>query len=210
MIVVCLVLATNAFAQHAADSKTTEKQDDAKIDYQQMGAPMPPLKLFLYHDTSGKNMPRPASVNDGSGSNPYSSGRSKKKKERLTDDRNKIYLTEKDVDNGANLFVMIFNPSCSHCEDETAIIQNSFSLFKKTQLVMVAKPASVLPLGDFYARRKLSDFKSIHIGTDSSGFISRTFVFGMLPQINVYNADRVLIKTFNGEIAIDSLKPYIE
>ena len=198
-----MVTASNAIAQKSATSKTTENKD-AKIDYQEMGAPLAPLKLLIFHDTSSnKNMHvvTTAEVEKMAHSS---------KKNRKKGDANKTYLTADDVDNNANLLVMIFNPGCSHCEDETAIIQNNFTLFKKTELVMVAKPASRVSLSDFYIRRRLNEFPAIHIGTDSSDFITNTFVYGMLPQINVYDHDRKLIKTFNGEIAMDSLKKYIE
>ena len=203
IVFLLLVSATDAFAQKSATSKTTQNQD-AEIDYQQMGAPLPPLKLLIFHDTSSKkNVPAPNS--QGAGEKTHASKRNRKK-----NSADKLYLTADDVDNSANLLVMIFNPGCSHCEDETAVIQNNFTLFKKTELVMVAKPASSVSLSDFYARRRLYEFPSIHIGTDSSDFIGKTFVFGMLPQINIYDHDRKLIKTYNGEIAIDSLKKYIE
>ena len=199
MMLVCLC-ATTVFAQQPA-SKTTEKEDEAKIDYQQMGAPLPPFRLFLFHDSAiKKKMPE-------SQPNANSKKKDDKKNHKLNQ---QTYLTEKDVKNNANLFMMIFNPSCSHCEDETAIIQNNFSLFDRSHLVMVAKPNNSAPLGDFYARRRICDFESIHIGTDSSDFITKTFIFGMLPQINIYDHNRKLIKIFNGEIAIDSLKRYIE
>ena len=205
MILVCLVMATTVFAQQPPVSKTTEKQDEPKIDYQEMGAPLPPLKLLVFHDTSSKkNMPDATAVKNDR--KKFTAG-----KLRKMDDTKRTYLTEADVNNNANLLVMIFNPSCSHCEDETAIIQNNISLFSKSQLVMVSKPINAAPLNDFYQRRKIGDFQPpIHIGTDSSDFIGKTFVFGMLPQINIYDHHRKLIKTFNGEIAIDSLKKYIE
>ncbi len=205
MILACLTLATNVFAQHHPTSKTTEKPDDAKIDYQQMGAPMPPLKLLVFHDTSRQNR-MPAAAPAENDRKKFTSG-----KLRKMDDSKLEYLTGNDVKNDANLLVMIFNPSCSHCEDETAIIQKNISFFNKSQLVMVAKPVNAVPLSDFYLRRRLGEFQPpIHIGTDSSDFIGKTFVFGMLPQINIYDHDRKLVKTFNGEIAIDSLKQYIE
>jgi hypothetical protein len=203
IVLTCLLTATNAIAQKSATSKTTEIKD-AKTDYQQMGAPLAPLILLIFHDTSSKK-DIPAANAGGADKKTHSSKRRSGK-----ESNNKMYLTADDVDNNANLLVMIFNPGCSHCEDETAVIQNNFSLFKKTELVMVAKPASSVSLSDFYIRRRLSEFPAIHIGTDSSSFIGNTFVYGMLPQINIYDHDRKLIKIYNGEISIDSLKKYIE
>jgi thiol-disulfide isomerase/thioredoxin len=197
---VCLICATNAIAQQktATPSKTTQKPD---VDYKQTGAPMPQLKLLLYKDTTTKK-------DTAHAENKHLSKR--KKREEETDKQQDHYLTNDDLDNGANLFVMMFNPTCSHCQDETATIKQNISLFNKTQLVMIATPAMARYLPDFVNMLHVLDYPNMHIGVDSSGFVDKIFLYQMLPQINIYNRDRKLLKTYNGEVAIDSLKKYIE
>ncbi len=203
LILLCLICATNTFAQKTTTqpSKTTEKQDDAKIDYKLTGAPMPNLKILLYKDTSAKK--------DTNNIKPTRHSRRKKHESEpaLQDDK---YLTDKQLDNGANLIVMMFNPTCSHCQDETAIIKNNISLFNKTQLVLLATPAMKQYLPDFVNMLHVMDYPMMHVGIDSSGFIDKVFFYKMLPQINIYSRDRKLLKSYNGEVAIDSLKSYIE
>ncbi len=48
----------------------------------------------------------------------------------------------------------------------------------------------------------------MYIGTDSSGFINNVFLYQSLPQINIYSPAHKLIKTYTGEVPIDSLKQY--
>jgi hypothetical protein len=61
----------------------------------------------------------------------------------------------------------------------------------------------------FSNNTRLTNFPSIKYGVDSSNALNALFNRVALPQINFYNEEHKLIKTFNGEIPIDSLKPYI-
>lgn len=201
LILLCLISASQAIAQNTTVSKTTQKQDDAKIDYKEPGTPMPPLKILLYKDTSVKKDSNRADTQT------FRHSRKKKHHEAVIQDK---YLTDKDLDNGANLIVMMFNPTCSHCQDETAIIKHNISLFNKTQLVLLANPTMQQYLPDFVNLLHVMDYPMMHVGIDSSDFINKVFLFKMLPQINIYDKNRKLLKIYNGEVAIDSLKEYIE
>jgi hypothetical protein len=48
------------------------------------------------------------------------------------------------------------------------------------------------------------------VGADSFKVTDRLFTYQGLPQINIYNKERKLIKIFQGDIFIDSLKAYIK
>jgi hypothetical protein len=196
LIVTGLLCTTGAIAQKPANpaTKTTEKQAP-EIDYKVPGTEMPLLKVLLFQDTAARK-------NNGTDSS--EPVRKKNKEEQ------KVYLTNEDVDNGSNLFVMMFNPTCSHCEDMAALMRNNVSLFKKTKLVLVANPGMRQYLPDFVYRQHLEEYPTFNIGIDSSGFIDKVYLFQMLPQINIYDHDRKLLKIYNGEIPIDSLKKYIE
>ena len=206
LILVCLFCATDAIAQQKATppSKTTEKTADAdKIDYKLVGAPMPRFKVLLYKDTTAKK----DTAHIATESTPRS--RKKKLREEIKKEE-KIYLTDEDLDNGGNLFVMMFNPTCSHCQDEAAVLRNNIALFKTTQLVLLANPSMKQYMPDFVNMLHVMQYPAMHIGIDSCGFIDNTFLYQMLPQINIYNKDRKLLKIYNGETSIDTLKKYIE
>jgi hypothetical protein len=74
----------------------------------------------------------------------------------------------------------------------------------------MANPGMRQYLRDFVNRLHVDEYPSIKVGVDSGEFISKVYVYGMLPQLNVYDHDRKLLRTFNGEVKIDSLKKYIE
>ncbi|PZF70934.1 hypothetical protein [Taibaiella soli] len=128
---------------------------------------------------------------------------------KLVTQKGKV-ITDKELQNDAHLFVMMFNPFCEHCEDQTELFKKNMALFKKTKLVMMAGPMMVPNLEYFENMHKVSEFPDIIMGVDSSGFIDKTFLYRNLPQINIYDKDRRLERVFAGDVPMDSLSRYIE
>jgi thioredoxin-related protein len=122
----------------------------------------------------------------------------------------KEVITDARVKNDANLFVMMFNPTCEHCEDMTRALETNIGLFKNSKILLMAGPVMLPYLEYFDKTTHYTQFPSIMVGVDSAKFIDRTFNYEMLPQINIYDKDRKLIRTFSGIETIDSLKPYIQ
>ena len=122
----------------------------------------------------------------------------------------KAVYTNQTLKNDANLFVMMFNPTCEHCEDMTFALEQNLELFKKSNIILIAGSAMGQHLEFFENGTKVQKYPKIKMGLDSSDFINRTFIYEPLPQINIYDADRKLLKTFTGITTIDSLKPYIQ
>jgi len=203
LVLLCVAIAANALAQaKTTPAKTTKKPFVPEIEYQQRGAPMPDLKLLSYHYPISKEEKNVANIN-----------RSRQER-RLMKKRNKIasqqYITAEDLDNSANLFVMIFNPNCGHCEDETEMLVKNISFFKRSKLVMMASPVQWPNLHDFVKSFHVADYSPIFIGIDSANFIGKVFLYQSLPQINIYSADRKLVKAFTGDVPMDTLVRYIQ
>jgi hypothetical protein len=74
----------------------------------------------------------------------------------------------------------------------------------------MAAPAMSTDMGFFENITKVSEYPSIKSGQDNSGFMDKTFNYGGLPQINIYDKNRKLLKIFNSDTPLDSLKPYIQ
>ncbi len=129
---------------------------------------------------------------------------------RVVTEKGKIVATADSVKNEANLFVMMFNPTCEHCEEMTVALEQNIALFKASQIVLIAAPMMGPYLEYFANTTKYTNYPALKVGLDSAKFIDRTFNYVTLPQINIYDKDRKLIKTFSGLETIDSLKPYIQ
>jgi hypothetical protein len=209
LILLCLTCCTSAVAQEkqSPTTKNTQKPFDAEIDYKQVGAPMPPLTILAYRDTgvAAKTVPP---------TDAKTAQKSKTKKGKLpknTPDRSeKVLMTEKDFNNGANLFIMMFNPTCSHCEDMTVLFQKNMNLFKRSKIILMATMPMKDYLPDFVNMLHVNEYPAMQVGLDSSGFVNNVFLYQSLPQINIYSGERKLLRTYSGEVPIDSLKKYIQ
>lgn len=118
-------------------------------------------------------------------------------------------ISGKDIDISGNFFLMMFNPTCGHCEDVTRMLEKNLGLFRDKQILLVAGAAMMPYLEYFNASTKVYEYPKIQIGVDSSDIINKTFIYNSLPQINIYDKERRLVKIFTGEVPLDSLKPYI-
>lgn len=111
-----------------------------------------------------------------------------------------------------NLLLMIFNPICDHCEEQTRRFIQNDSLFKKSRLLLVAAPVQVPNLSFFEAGTKYSAHtRMMTVAIDSAQVLDKLFGYEELPQINVYDGKtRKLIRTFSGAQPMDSLRRYIQ
>ena len=119
-------------------------------------------------------------------------------------------ITDKDVKNDANLFVMIFNPVCEHCEDETFMIEKNIGLFKKSKIVLICNKMQRQYLNNFLLITHNKDYPMIKIGVDSTDYIKKTLTYDQIPQINIYDHNRKLLRVFSGGAPVDSFARYIE
>ena len=179
-----------------AKAKPVPAPIQAKIDYTQLGTPMPQM-LLVTMDTVAKTI-----------KNPGTWWSRLRHKNITVVNTNKF--TNEDFVNDANLIVMMFNPTCGHCIEETEVLKRNIDLFHKTQLILMANGKMREYLIPFIRERELKKFPSIKVGLDSANFVNEAFLYRNLPQINIYNPERKLIKIYNGDVAIDSLKQYIQ
>lgn len=120
------------------------------------------------------------------------------------------YLTQKDLESEGNLLIMLFNPTCDHCEDQTILFRDNIFLFKKTKIVLVAGSMMKEHLEYFSNNTKISSYPSIQLSVDSCNYIEKVFQYKTLPQLNFYDKNRKLTRIFSGSTPLDSLKQYID
>ena len=195
-------------------SKITDSASGPKIDYTQVGAPMPPFKVMVFRDTAKINPGTCLPISVASNSEHKGKGKKTPKLKNKGGNVNiadyKEYITNDDFNNKANLFVMIFNPNCGHCEDETFLLEKNIGLFKKSRIILMANLVMWDYLPNFSRSLHLGDYPNFILGTVNSDFVNNIFLYKPLPQINIYDHQHKLLKTFTGEVAIDSLSACIE
>lgn len=121
-------------------------------------------------------------------------------------------ITQDVVGTSGNLLLMIFNPVCEHCEEQTRQFVQLDSLFKTSRLLLVAAPVQIPNLSFFEAGTKYSAHtRMITVAIDSAKVLDKLFGYEELPQINIYDGKtHKLIRTFSGSQPIDSLRAYIQ
>ena len=127
---------------------------------------------------------------------------------RLVAEGGKVF-TENDAVAGENLFIMLFNPTCEHCQEATAMFGKNDSLLKDGQLYLMGA-ANMLPYLDYFATTTgHKKHPVIRVGVDSSGFIEKTFNYQSLPELLIYDRNHRLVRTISSSIPVDSLLPYL-
>lgn len=119
-------------------------------------------------------------------------------------------ITNKTVEGDGNLILMMFNPTCEHCEDMTQALEKNDALIRKTKIVLIAG-ANMMPYLEYFTKGMKTDgYPKLQIGIDSAEVIEKLYNYTALPQLNIYDKDRRLIKVFSGITTIDSLKAYLD
>lgn len=182
-----------AIAQSKKVTDRVAEKPATPINYELVGSPMPGL-LMITIDTPAQKQEK----------------RIKKANYLMSPYSTKMF-TQEHFDNGANLLVMMFNPTCGHCEDETEQLIKNIDRFKKTKIILLANLGMKSYLPNFNRTHRVADYSDvITVGVDSTDFIKNTFLYQALPQINIYSADRKLLKTYTGNVSIDTLMQYIQ
>lgn len=195
-LMLVLACSTGIIAQNKKDI-TAPAVAESKIDYKQMGAPMPRILLVTLDSVQPKTRNKRSFPVVG--------------RKRPPEPKMAKKVTEANLDTAGNVFVMMFNPTCGHCEDMAAQLTRNYELFKKTHVLFMANPVMRAYLPDFRKLFKINEYPLMEIGIDSAGFINSTFLYQQLPQINIYGKgpDRKLLKTYTGSTPIDTLAQYI-
>jgi hypothetical protein len=120
------------------------------------------------------------------------------------------YLIPGHLKKGKPIMVMIFSPECEHCGHVTDSLKQMRTLFKNTQIVMVAEERNKHLMKGFVEHEALKNdplFKNI--GVDNNLIIA-LYTNEILPQLIFYDAHHKLVKIFDGQYKLEEVKPYIK
>jgi hypothetical protein len=114
-----------------------------------------------------------------------------------------------DFDNKKHFFLFLFNPTCGHCIQMAKLVSDNKEVFKDNHVLFLAGPAMMPYLASFYQASGINMHSDIKVGIDSASTVDRLYMYQTLPQINIYDKNRKLVKIMYGDVALDSLKRYI-
>jgi hypothetical protein len=161
-------------------------------DYTQIGSPMPRLSYMEWIDTSMTG-------------NVAKAGK-RKKNATVMPTVGYYKLTDAvDYAGWQHIAVMIFSPECKHCNKVVSMMEDRIQSLSQTKVILLttAKMRELIPY--FAASHTHAKPPRVHVGYDSSLFVPKTFLYQPLPQVNVYDRNRKLIKSFVSDVVADSL-----
>ncbi len=124
-------------------------------------------------------------------------------------DTSKHEYSAEDFKNKNHFFLFLFNPTCGHCIKMAKLVNDNKEVFKKNNVLFLAGPAMMPYLPNFYQAAGIDNNSDIKVGIDSASTVDRLYMYQMLPQINVYDKNRKLIRIMHGDVSLDTLKHYI-
>ncbi|MFT4061459.1 MAG: hypothetical protein QM642_03770 [Edaphocola sp.] len=126
----------------------------------------------------------------------------------IVDTLGKVF-TEKDFSGNGHFFLILFNPTCGHCIGMAKVMTDSSALFAQSKVAFMAGTQMAPYLRSYIQAGGLGHTPQFAIGVDSAEAIEKLYNYTALPQINVYDKNRKLVRIFYGEIPLDSLKTYL-
>jgi thiol-disulfide isomerase/thioredoxin len=101
-------------------------------------------------------------------------------------------FTKNDLKKNKPVLVILFNPDCGHCKNET-------------EEIIMATMAPHAAMKDFYAKYKLGEFKNIKVGRDFQYMLPSFYSVRTLPYLAMYDQKGSLLSTFEGSMKIEDL-----
>jgi hypothetical protein len=114
------------------------------------------------------------------------------------------YFTKDDLKKKTPILLMMFNPQCEHCQQETTELVKHIDEFRKIQIVMTTSMAFDSMLV-FRERFKLADYENIVVGQDTDFFLFTYFQNRNLPFHAMYDKKKALIKVHEGSVSVRAI-----
>lgn len=117
--------------------------------------------------------------------------------------KNKIYINDS-IPLSNSTLLLFFHTTCEHCQYETEQILKNKSNLNNTNVLFISKQ----PLGEiktFDSVYQISVNPFMRVLQDSLNFSYNAFDINAYPSSIIYNAQGSLLKTFKGEVRIDSI-----
>ena len=103
------------------------------------------------------------------------------------------------------LILVLFNPSCGHCMDVAVNMKSRIQDLLGADIVFLTGNNLLAELPSFIQQTRLHGLPNVYVGIDHSDVSKGLFEYNGIPQIMVYNKNRILLKTYYKQIEIDDI-----
>lgn len=103
------------------------------------------------------------------------------------------------------LILVLFNPSCGHCMEVAVSMKMRIQELAGVDIVFLTGGNLLAELPSFIQQTRFSGMPNVYVGTDYTDISKQLFEYNGIPQIMVYNKDRILLKTYYKQIDLDEI-----
>ncbi len=114
------------------------------------------------------------------------------------------FYTKADLPKKAAIMLMLFNPECEHCKQETEDLISKIDRFKNIQVVMATNTTFSRMLA-FRETYQLAKYKNIIVAQDTHYFLPTFYMIRNLPFLAFYNRKKELISVFEGTLPMEKV-----
>jgi len=108
------------------------------------------------------------------------------------------------------LVLVLFNPNCGHCQTSAKEFYKRIPEFKDANILFVTGDKLMGELPGFMKETELLPLpKTFVISADNSDLTKLLFEYKSIPQVMIYNKNKILQKKFYQDINIDSVLYYL-
>ncbi len=121
-----------------------------------------------------------------------------------------VFITEADIPKNKPIVMTLFNPNCDHCLQAAMAIKDKMEAFRNVTIIFVTSILNFSELNSFVQIAELGKYPNVFVCATQDEYISKTFMPNwILPQVQLYNVNRKLKKTYYENIQTDSLLTYL-
>ncbi len=127
-------------------------------------------------------------------------------------DYNGTRMSDKDFKEKENLVLFLINPTCGHCMEMGHRMDSLGRIWTNTAFLFVVAQDLKSYIPGYINGAALEKHSPDYVVADAANLIDTLFEYRKdgLPQINIYNRDRKLVKKFYSTTPVDSIIAYLK
>lgn len=119
-------------------------------------------------------------------------------------------MFDTDLDKKKPLVLVLFNPSCGHCVDVAKAFKDSIDKVKGATVLFVTAKNQLGEIAGFVETTGVKHLKHFYVSAENTELNKYLFEYNGMPQIMIYNKEKILQKTFYKYAEMDSISHYIK
>jgi thiol-disulfide isomerase/thioredoxin len=111
----------------------------------------------------------------------------------------------KDIPANKNVVLMLFNPTCEHCMEQTKLFLERKKEFENTFFLLITGDQMMEYAGDFKKGSGFIEQANWKMGFDVNKATDELFAYKALPQIMLYSVDKKLLTVFYKDTKLNDI-----